>query len=85
MERIGKYLSVREVPPPAAGGMRKTCVWEVFNHDNGARLGTVKWHGAWRCYVFRPEITTTTFTVFHDGCLREIADFLTSVRKRRIA
>lgn len=49
----------------------KTEVWDILSKTHGFGLGQIKWSGAWRQYVFRPEHGT----VFSDGCLREIADF----------
>ena len=51
----------------------KTAVWSVTNTLSGMLLGSVKWRGAWKKYVFE---TTTTATAFDSGCLREIAGFL---------
>lgn len=48
----------------------KTRVWAVES-TRGARLGTVKWFGRWRCYAFYPE----RGTVFEQACLRDIASF----------
>lgn len=58
---------VLDVPIPA----RKTKVWIVATVEQGERLGTIRWHGPWRCYSFYPE----PCTVFERQCLRDIADF----------
>jgi hypothetical protein len=67
-ERIGKYLTVQWLGVVG----RKTEVWQVFG-DSGAVLGWVKWWGPWRQYTFQPEPRT----VFHAGCLSDLAAFLT--------
>lgn len=67
-ERIGKYLTVQRYG--VAG--RKTDVWQVLG-ESGAVLGWVKWWGPWRQYTFQPEPRT----VFHSGCLSDLAAFLT--------
>ena len=73
--RIGKYLYALETAP-AKG--RKTKTWYVYNNDH-IGVGKVSWRSGWRCYVFVPGEDT----VFHDGCLHDIAKFLTSVKKER--
>ena len=47
---------------------------------DGTLLGEIAWHGAWRCYV----VTPLQNTIFHAQCLRDIAEFLASVRKERV-
>ena len=56
---------------------RKTNIYLVFN-QNYDRLGKVKWHGAFRQYVFYPECDT----MFSKGCLELINNFLDKVNKR---
>lgn len=51
---------------------RKTNVWWVENRRSGARLGEIKWYGAWRQYCFYPEANC----VFNKGCLLDIQQFL---------
>ena len=74
---IGKYLRVSELHPLEG---RKTKRWVLENTD-GQQLGDIAWHGPWRAYVVEPR----PGCVFHDGCLRDIADFLTSVRGERVS
>jgi hypothetical protein len=73
-ERIGKYLTVQRF------GIfgRKTDAWQVFS-DAGAVIGWVKWWGPWRQYTFQPEPRT----VFHAGCLSDLAAFLTRENEAR--
>ena len=74
--RIGKWLSVSELHPREGA---KTKQWALENVD-GTLLGEIAWHGPWRCYV----VTPLQHTIFHAQCLRDIAEFLTSVRKERV-
>ena len=74
--RIGKWLEVSELTPREGA---KTKRWSLENVD-GTLLGEIAWHGAWRCYV----VTPLQNTIFHAQCLRDIAEFLASVRKERV-
>ena len=79
VERISDYLRVRRFDPKH----RKTPIWRVEN-VRGACLGFVSWYGAWRQYVFEPSSGTR----FHNGCLRDIADFVTkqnAAHRRKLA
>jgi hypothetical protein len=53
----------------------KTSVWLCKNIQSGDVLGTVKYYPAWRQYCYFPQ----SCTVFNDGCLRDIADFLSQL------
>lgn len=50
----------------------KTEIYGVFSALHGDRLGTVKWYGRWRQYVFFPEHDT----IWNRDCLRQLAQFL---------
>jgi hypothetical protein len=50
---------------------RKTKVWHVCSASTGMVLGTVRWFGRWRQYIFAPGALTS----FNPECLREIAEF----------
>lgn len=50
---------------------RKTDVWYVAPLSGGSVLGSVKFYGAWRKYVFFPREET----LYDANCLRAIADF----------
>ncbi len=65
--KIGKYLTAE----PMNSQGRKTEVWRVLGED-GVPIGQVKWYGPWRQYTFHPA----SDTVFHRGCLEDIAAFL---------
>lgn len=43
--------------------------------DEPFRLGTIKWHGAWRRYCFFTEPDT----IFDCNCLQEIMDFINNL------
>lgn len=62
------YLSFEYQRTSTSG---RTKNWEVLGHGD-VRLGQVKWYGAWRRYVFYPEVET----LFDARCLAEIQKFL---------
>ena len=51
-------------------GKQRTNRWSV-NNRNGTSLGVIRYHGAWRRYVFFPADAT----LFEHTCLRDIATF----------
>jgi len=57
----------------------KTIVVSVMSKNHGDILGYIKWYGKWRQYVFSPE----NFTLFNNGCLHEIEDFITTLMQQR--
>lgn len=67
-ELIGKYIEATKRRCPKS---RKTDVW-VLNAAEEVEIGYVAWNPPWRQYVFVPA----AHTIYHDGCLRDIADFL---------
>lgn len=50
----------------------KTKVWSVDNSNDGSWLGQIKWHGAWRQYVFTPAARC----IWSADCLAEVAAFI---------
>jgi hypothetical protein len=58
----------------------KTKVYLVLNKSNGDEIGLIKWYRAWRQYCFFPYINT----VFHDGCLEEIRNFLSELKNMSV-
>lgn len=61
-----------QLQAPLSG--RKLPTWRVSSAVNGEHLGTVKWRGGWRRYVFEPRDDCTT--AYDAGCLKELASFL---------
>lgn len=59
-----EYL--RFVRDPAYKG--KTQVWSVASKTSGETLGTIRWWGAWRQYVFVPFPRT----LYNTGCMEDI-------------
>jgi len=59
---------------------RKTGVWEVNSRNHGFLLGKIQWNGQWRQYCFFPEVET----VWSEGCLRDLADFMKQVKGYRV-
>lgn len=75
--RIGEFLTVEMKYAPGSSPERKTGIWFVYGSGDaegvaGASIGEVKWYGPWHQYTFWPMPTT----VFHAGCLEDIAVFL---------
>lgn len=60
------YIEFEPVPSLT----RKTGVWSVRS-TSGTALGTVKFYGRWRCFVFYPYPDT----LYNAGCLDDIARF----------
>lgn len=57
----------------------KTKVWEIQNSFLGAKIGLIKWFGAWRKYCFFPNEET----VFDTKCLNRISEFMDEQMKSR--
>lgn len=60
---------------------RKTNVYLVQARRDYTPLGTIKWFGRWRQYVFFPA----SGTVFNPDCLRQIATRCAALTKRHRA
>lgn len=75
---IQELITFEEVGTSPSG---KTKVWHVVNtHNNHDAIGIVRWHGAWRKYVYECDSS------FYDwDCLRLIADFIEVVTKEHYA
>lgn len=73
-ERIGKYLRAVQLVRPMT---RKTDTWSILSND-GDILGSVRWYGPWRQYVFCP-----VNAIFNAGCLKDIVAFLNRVNGER--
>ncbi len=56
----------------------KTNQYEVTSKAS-VLLGRIKWYGAWRRYVFFPNIET----IFDAACLSDIAAFINSLMNER--
>ena len=66
-----KYI---EFSRPRSSPTGKTQIWHVLadaHIECAYSIGEIKWHGAWRRYVFFPARDT----FFEHDCLRKIADF----------
>ncbi len=59
----------------------KTSEWNCLN-QGGTFLGRVAWYAPWRQYCFYTEDDETVFSA---GCLRDIAEFMTELRKHELA
>jgi len=68
-----QYLIFTEVKKTTG----KTRIFECRNKKSKIVLGIVKWHGAWRQYCYFPTIQA----VYSAGCLKDIADFISQLKK----
>jgi hypothetical protein len=57
------YLALHETRLPGAA----TVIIHILNRRHDDLLGTIRWYGPWRQYVFEPMSA-----VFSAGCLEEI-------------
>lgn len=57
----------------------KTRTIAVFNKRSGVRLGTIKWYGWWRCYVFVPMRDT----IYNAACMQVIIAVINSLTEMR--
>ena len=57
----------------------KTNVYAVTNNKSGYILGIIKWFGSWRQYCFFP----TEETVYSNGCMKDIIDFINKLMENR--
>jgi len=71
----GKYITVEFFENSKSG---KTKIYYVFG-QNGAKLGEIKWFGAWRRYSFYPEDKT----LFEKTCLLDIIKFIDEITLER--
>ena len=57
----------------------KTKVWGVFTSEGKDILGKIKWYPRWRQYVFFSH----PYTIYSQGCLKDIAEFIEKEMKER--
>lgn len=67
-----KYIEFSKQVKPAD---RKTDTFLLINKSNGTSLGSIFWYGGFRKYVFSPADNL----IFDEGCLKDIASFLSSL------
>ena len=63
-----EFLRFEEIPNPG----KATKQFDAISISRASVLGTIKWYGPWRQYCFEPN----DFTIWSDGCLEQIAEFL---------
>lgn len=66
MKTVYQYIHFEQISET-----ENTTVWSC-RAENNAELGRVGWYNAWRQYCFGP----VGVTIYHAGCLIDIADFL---------
>ncbi len=57
----------------------KTSIWRCCNNRIGDQIGVVKWYGRWRQYCYFPDGNT----VYSQGCLSDIAEFIQQLMELR--
>ena len=73
-----KYFTV-ELLPRGRAPKRKTRIFQIRSKSQGVELGIIKWESGWRQYVFHPN----TLTIWSDGCLQDVKEFLALLRTDR--
>ncbi len=69
-----KWIRFEELPNPR----KKTTKWKCINTSD-EELGEVYWLNHWRQYVYY----STGWNEYNNGCLTDIADFLTQLNKKQ--
>lgn len=69
-----KYIDIKWLGKSASG---KTDIYSVLNKSGNYELAIIKWYASWRQYCFFPGFET----VWNDGCLRDLLDFMSKLRK----
>ena len=59
----------------------KTQIYAVRNIKSQLILGYVAWHCGWRQYCFGPTLMQET--IYSEGCLKDIADFIKQLMDAR--
>lgn len=68
-DREYKHIEiVRQFALPSA----KTKRFSVLAKIGRIPLGEIRWHGAWRCYAYFPQVNA----FYEHNCLWDIADFV---------
>lgn len=78
-ESVKQYI---EINPAGTSPTGVTRVWNVVNSKKQQLIGTIKWWGGFRKYVFYVWMVDQEWILFDSDCMRMIADFLDSVNKR---
>lgn len=73
-----EFIDIRETGRSDSG---LTGIYDVTNRRSGQLLGTIRWFGAWRQYVFAPAAQT----LYSAGCLVDVAAFMHEKRDERKA
>ena len=74
------YIQFIEGPPKPL-----TKTWDIVPiHPPFDSLGSIRWHGPWRCYSYFPD--RDRIIILEKKCLRDIADFCEqqTLEQRRI-
>lgn len=58
---------------------RKTPIFNVLNRGSKGLLAEIRWYAPWRQYCFFP----LEDTVWNDGCLTDVKDFLGKVNEMK--
>jgi len=61
----------------------KTGVYVVLSKSQDELLGTIKWYGCWRQYIFVPERDFELEFYFSSSCLHYIAEYLQKLNREQ--
>lgn len=65
-----EYMVIKRLP--------KTDVYQVNVKSTGTPLGEIRYHSAWRQYVFMPFSTS----IYSSGCMANLITFIKSINKK---
>lgn len=71
---MSKWIEIRDEGEMSATGV--TRIWTVRNRRTNEAIGTIRWYGGFRRYVFYPAVSDFREVLFDDQCLAMIAAFL---------
>ena len=74
-----KYEYITVEPMPLQPG-RKTTTHNIYS-SRGDLIGWIEWYGAWRQYCLCPG----SGTVWSDGCLVDVRDYMARLKAERTA
>ena len=72
-----QFFTVNEIPLQPG---RKTHDYALLNRRSGTCIGVVAWYGPWRQWCFFPGDES----VWSDGCLSDVQDFLAKLKAGQI-
>ena len=68
-----RFITIRQVETET---FEDKPVYRVFNNKSEAQLAILSWYKPWKQYVF----SSHDGCVFNDSCLRDVLDFMSSIK-----